>query len=924
MGTPTISSYTNISESTNVTSFQVTLPSSTAAGDLLVAIIAKDDDPSCSSSNSMTTLKGIVGSDYYSVVFTKIAVAEDITRGYMEFTGDSETYVGKLYRVTFGGDSGVISISSGTEATGTSAAPYATTMTAAKNSLVFAFAGMDDDDVPYACTTGGWTAEYNTSATDCGIIIVTKYFSTSGATGQVDFTTNASDGWGGVQFYVSFNAVPTIVLTTPADDAILTDTTPDLKFTGTDADSDTLEYEVLIDTSSDFEGQVLTNQTIDEWTLNDGYYQLWTSQYLLGRGQTFTPTKNGTITHCTWRMARMLESATGYMYACVYSYPGATLLGTSDAVYVPDILDYGHYEPFYFTGDNQVDIVNTNQYMIGFTWDGWTEADQIAWMVDDTQSKPNSITMQCTVSSGWTSTTWDLNYYVYGTTREPLYYKKSVLEHATFTTGHPYASGTEIAYTPPTLTGPIYYWKVRTYDPLGSNIYSSWTTARHFHYSTQVTTSVHVYTTGDVPRSNTSVYVAGTSTALSDTQCYISGQSVLSSSTKSYMYGIASALTNISAYVSSFPEPAFQSTAFQTDAFQALGLWVGFAHAYLNGDSSLPSAKTSTDVYVTGIANDLSSQDAYLHGKALSNSSIDIYLSGKSLSSTSIHAYIASIVNILAGTPVYTKGHILASSNIDAYIEGSGSEVNDSTSAFVYGEVAIDSSQKVYLTGSEPPVDTSTQAYLAGGVNISSQTQCYMFGLVLLTSSSDVFTSGNILTTGSTHAFIGSLTEDVQQSQHAYLFGISRSSSHAYLSGQIVSLDYIWLKTNDGTTKAKKFIILREDYMDGDKAKTDSVVHTISGGIDQSTSQTDNYWNLIVRVKQTESEPDYGNLADLEYFYELRNPTAVPSNTIIFINHHQYEYLVHIIGKMTKNLIGTQVEGQEAIYLYHLQLVEVG
>lgn len=55
--------------------------------------------------------------------------------------------------------------------------------------------------------------------------------------------------------YVPANLPPTVVLNTPDDVSSTIDTTPTLDFTGTDSDSDTLEYNVQIDTLDTFNSQ---------------------------------------------------------------------------------------------------------------------------------------------------------------------------------------------------------------------------------------------------------------------------------------------------------------------------------------------------------------------------------------------------------------------------------------------------------------------------------------------------------------------------------------------------------------------------------------------------------------------------------------------------------------------------------------------
>src|SRR5665647_1988371 len=60
------------------------------------------------------------------------------------------------------------------------------------------------------------------------------------------------------------NFPPTVALNTPADAATITDTTPTLAFTGTDANAEDIEYNVQISTSNTF-GFSALNQTSRDW-----------------------------------------------------------------------------------------------------------------------------------------------------------------------------------------------------------------------------------------------------------------------------------------------------------------------------------------------------------------------------------------------------------------------------------------------------------------------------------------------------------------------------------------------------------------------------------------------------------------------------------------------------------------------------------
>ena len=160
MAQPIIASYSDINAVG--TSFNVSLPASTAEGDLLLAIIAKDDDPLMYSSHGMVDALsgGGIGADYGSYIFWKLAVAADITRGYMTFTGDSEGYCGRMFRITGFNSSSPFHVI-GTPSVLTGSSPSASEITNVVDTLVFAFAGMDDDDIPYTLVTSGWTQNYN-------------------------------------------------------------------------------------------------------------------------------------------------------------------------------------------------------------------------------------------------------------------------------------------------------------------------------------------------------------------------------------------------------------------------------------------------------------------------------------------------------------------------------------------------------------------------------------------------------------------------------------------------------------------------------------------------------------------------------------------------------------------------------------------
>jgi len=204
MAAPVIESSTDIS-ALGVDTFDVTLPSGTEAGNLLLAIIAKDDDVAMASSHGFTQGFGIqfVAGGNSTWGCYKIAIAADITRGYVTFTGDKEDYVGRMYRITGFNSSTPIDKVDTIGATGTSDTPQAPSIdTITDDALVFATTGMDDNDEPYTLETAGWTVDLNTSVSTAGIVIGRKVMTSAGATGAVDYTTAATDGWAATQIAI--------------------------------------------------------------------------------------------------------------------------------------------------------------------------------------------------------------------------------------------------------------------------------------------------------------------------------------------------------------------------------------------------------------------------------------------------------------------------------------------------------------------------------------------------------------------------------------------------------------------------------------------------------------------------------------------------------------------------------------------------
>lgn len=176
------------------------------------------------------------------------------------------------------------------------------------------------------------------------------------------------------------------------------------------------------------------------------------------------------------------------------------------------------------------------------------------------------------------------------------------------------------------------------------------------------------------------------------------------------------------------------------------------------------------------------------------------------------------------------------------------------------------------------------------------------------------------------HAYLGCKVRYSKKS--AYLRGAARSTKHAYLIGWNVAkpaaqaYDYIWLRTEDGTTKSKKFRVIAQEYDDGTWNRSESVKRQIGGDLDHSLGANYRTWTPQIMVRWDESETNYGSLSDLEYFYKLNNPRGTPSNRIWFVDNHGGTVMVHMVGQMNKQALGCMIQGTEAWYIYRLTLEE--
>jgi hypothetical protein len=126
--------------------------------------------------------------------------------------------------------------------------------------------------------TEGIDVGYSTPTTG----LETIYIASGETSTTITWGGTSASAFASIAMALKVDAPPTVALNTPADTATGVSTTPDLAFTGTDADADTIEYEVQVDTVNTF-NSVGGNPLLDKLSVTPD--------------ATFTDVTNGAHTH---------------------------------------------------------------------------------------------------------------------------------------------------------------------------------------------------------------------------------------------------------------------------------------------------------------------------------------------------------------------------------------------------------------------------------------------------------------------------------------------------------------------------------------------------------------------------------------------------------------------------------------------------
>lgn len=248
------------------------------------------------------------------------------------------------------------------------------------------------------------------------------------------------------------NSPPEIVLNSPSNEAVLTDHTPDLTFTGTDDDEDDLEYEIQVATDSDFTSEGVYS-AIKEQTSGSTSWSIYSGQRM-GASQSFYGTGKAVYKakFKIWKTGTPTGDIVVRLYAHTGTFgssgkPTGSPLATSTPISIEDLGTSSAYCEFEFTGDNIITLTNETPYCIAFEYSGGDSSNYLSFNVYTGGSSEVNGNGADLLDGDWYDSSYILPFGVYSYTPASIILDAVSETDAGFTSGHPFASGDEITFT---------------------------------------------------------------------------------------------------------------------------------------------------------------------------------------------------------------------------------------------------------------------------------------------------------------------------------------------------------------------------------------------------------------------------------------------------------------------------------------------
>jgi hypothetical protein len=192
-------------------------------------------------------------------------------------------------------------------------------------------------------------------------------------------------------------------------------------------------------------------------------------------------------------------------------------------------------------------------------------------------------------------------------------------------------------------------------------------------------------------------------------------------------------------------------------------------------------------------------------------------------------------------------------------------------------------------------------------------------------NTKSAYVRGRSTSSSTKHAYIfcGSISSS-HRDAYVRARGLSIGTKHAFIYGYagVGAGDVISLINSDGTL-SMWFRVIAEGYGDGMLTRTETIRRSIEGSLDHTIGDLYTIYEVVIKARHIELESGYGDIADVETFFSYVDPNGVPSNVLTFIDHHGRTHTVQIVDSMQKSMIGVNVEGSTAWFLYKLVLQEI-
>lgn len=308
-----------------------------------------------------------------------------------------------------------------------------------------------------------------------------------------------ADADGMYAIYAVYQKAPTVALSSPADSATGVSTTPDLTFTGTDANSDDVRYMVQVHTNNTFSTQVASD---DFNRANGAIGSNWSTHATNGTPQVnsnkINADANDSDCSAYWNGSGSFNN-NQYSQATItwgnnggaggVSYAGLIVRATSTScIFVQKDANNNNFIIMEVTGMDSSNIYNEIGRTTTVVANGSVvRAEVIGTTVSVYDDNVLILTAETSITTGKpgllaNDDTDSIDDWSGGDTAPVAVSGTDAGFSGSPDNTDPFTSGQAVTYTVQSAlsNSTLYYWRVRGIDPSGSNTYGAWATTRSF------------------------------------------------------------------------------------------------------------------------------------------------------------------------------------------------------------------------------------------------------------------------------------------------------------------------------------------------------------------------------------------------------------------------------------------------------------